>query len=415
MIKTRRNVAGFLAIPILIFAAVLMVGGYFGYTKYYLSSERIYAQMTNKMQNVKKGHIDAQATVNLGGAKSLLDLFLFAVPELSEFKVSGDYDLTDENNKKFNLRAQLSQLSQDVFDIQMRSRDQKTYYFIDYASSYSGDFRYYPKAWFIQKSKDYVDPSISREIKNIVPLQNAVISIAKLSDTNIGKLNVYHLSLTLDDREFGKNIQRILEAKLQVKKDDTDDRKIKKLLENIIHKKTEVYIGKNDMYLYRIHQELESEIDGATARLAVEINFSDFDNISDISNPGEFVEVAFDPKEDVSERLTSVEQTRVRHINYIANAVFEFYKKNGVLPDVDGKPNSYSYPASPTCIDSYTKDCFNLAKAGFETNNDYLVPRYMSSVPYGTTYMTYHRGGKLFVTALDSAGKEIVVERELKP
>ena len=195
---------------------------------------------------------------------------------------------------------------------------------------------------------------------------------------------------------------------------------------NAVEESSSTFYGAlTDEYLRaQLEKELRNNQSLPLVRV-INIRFSDFDKVSKIDKPNDFVDWAdlwkVIEKElgvyldsiggllgaiNPTKQFAQARDTKRRADLYaISNAVYQFAAEHGGrLPDTDNNDATSNFPKIQKCIGT-SPNCFNLANAGWE-NGDTVVPTYIMQMPYDPS------GGTLFDTNYsiyaDSAGRIVI-------
>jgi len=131
------------------------------------------------------------------------------------------------------------------------------------------------------------------KIKGIMANKNFYLIKEELEDKIIGKNKVYHYIIALNKEEIKNLIVELskLIGSPYFKSEDLD-----KILEKKGEWPAEIWIGKEDKYLYRFKGEKEIEIrENEIINIEVNIDFSDFNQLIEISSPQEFTQLEIRP------------------------------------------------------------------------------------------------------------------------
>jgi Mor family transcriptional regulator len=154
------------------------------------------------------------------------------------------------------------------------------------------------------KKFSQIQEKIQKKIEELLRGKKFFLPKKELPDEKIGEKKLYHYLVSLNKEELKKTIVELLKAMSEIIGKPIEEEEIKefqeefdKFFEKIGGIEAEIWIGKKDLYLYKIKAKKEIDLSKIEPEekgriiIKVEVDFSNFDQPIEIKAPEEFISI----------------------------------------------------------------------------------------------------------------------------
>lgn len=271
--KNKRNMV--IAFSLALFLSLLILGSALFFI--FIAPDMIVKASQKKMLSLKKFHYRGNLEV-----KGTLE----GVPADFVFNLEGDLDESSNNNPKHSLKitseSNLSSFNMNS-DIDFKIISDKFYIKMnklpDILAIY-GDFSNVLGKWSVGQLKK--NKSSDKELEDILNEGSFFNNIKTLKAEKINNTKTYHYKVNINNEALKKMSQ---EKWLGEILSETEKNNLEKLAESISKYPVEIWLGKEDYYIYRLKGRLPFNSENSNADLNFDFTLSGFNESFKINSP----------------------------------------------------------------------------------------------------------------------------------